>query len=270
MKYNYKQDFKHIFDTPAKMEQESVVVSKIMELLNKGKYDNIYDFVSKNPTYQDFLKKHSLENVVRHFGNTLSEEDFKKIQSELVKITEKKKSFEKENLKTTNIGDHQYITYEGTEKTVFLDNTHTKDNMSIERQLEVLQPTQQEFQTTNATQNTDKMIDELEESKKESFNLQYLKDVNIDNLSERKKQILEVAKHYQLNVSMPIRIDLEREVIVDELNSIMKIEQVNGEFVILGKDNNQKDSIEKTEIKESNSFQKKLVPSPNTLYSENK
>ena len=36
MKYNYRQDYTHIFDTPAKMEQESVVVNKIMDLLNNN------------------------------------------------------------------------------------------------------------------------------------------------------------------------------------------------------------------------------------------
>ena len=60
MKYNYRQDYTHIFDTPAKMEQESAIVSKIMQLLNDNKYDNIYDFITKNPTYQDFLKKHKI------------------------------------------------------------------------------------------------------------------------------------------------------------------------------------------------------------------
>ena len=100
MVYIYKE-YTHIFDTPAKMEQESVIVNKIMELLNKNKYDNIYDFINRNQTYQDFLKNNELENVVRHFGNTLNEADFKMIQDAMVKLTEKKRTFEKENIKTS-------------------------------------------------------------------------------------------------------------------------------------------------------------------------
>ena len=159
MKYVYKE-YKHIFDTPAKMEQESVIVSKIMDLLNKNKYDNIYEFINKNQTYQIFLKNNELENVVKHFGNTLNEEDFRRIQSSIVKLTEQKKSFEKDEIKTTNIDDKEYTTYQGQDKMFFLDNSHS--NMSIERQMEELQPTEQKFQTSDTKENTENMMNELE------------------------------------------------------------------------------------------------------------
>lgn len=268
MKYNYRQDYKHIFDTPAKMEQESVVVSRIMELLNANKYDNIYDFINKNQTYQDFLKKNELENVVKHFGNTLNEEDFKKIQSELVRITEKKKSFQKDNIKTTNIGEEQYVTHEGTDKTTFLDNTHTKDDMSIERQLEELQPTQREFQTTDQTQNTDRMIQELEDSKKETLNFRSIKEVEPSSLNERQRDVLRVAANYQLNSESELRVDLDKNLIVDENNNIMKIEDHNGEYIVVGDNSEQKDSMEKEAGKDPKTFQKTLVPSTNTIYSD--
>ena len=267
MKYDYRQDYKHIFDTPAKREQESVVANKIMELLNKNKYDNIYDFINKNQTYQDFLKNNELENVVRHFGNTLSEQDFKDIQSQMVKITEKKKSFDKENIKTTNIGDQQFVSYESSEKTTFLDNSHAKDDMSIERELEELQPTQQSFQTTDAKLNSDRMMQELADSRKESLNLQYIKDISIDSLNDKQREILGAAINYQLNQQNPIRVDLDRELIVDEFNNIMKIERNNGEFIIVGNNNTQEDTIEPKE--NTVSKQKSLTPSPNTIYSQN-
>lgn len=267
MVYNYKKDYKHIFDTPAKMEQESVVVNKIMELLNINKYDNIYDFINKNQTYQDFLKNHELENVVRHFGNTLSEQDFKDIQSEMVRVTERKKSFEKDDIKTTHIDDKEYVSQQGQEKTFFLDNSGS--NMSIERQMEELQGTEEKFQTTDAKQNTENMMRELEENKKESLNLQYIKDINVDSLNDRQREVLRVAANYQLNMANPIRVDLDRELIVDKFDNIMRIEQNDGEFTIVGDDNQKKDTIEKEEIKEPKTFQKTLTPSPNTIYSEN-
>ena len=34
-----------------------------MELLNNNKYDSIYDFVTKNQTYQDFLKNNEIKGV---------------------------------------------------------------------------------------------------------------------------------------------------------------------------------------------------------------
>lgn len=265
MKYNYRHDYTHIFDTPAKMSQELAVVNKIMDLLNANKYDNIYDFINNNQTYQDFLKQNELENVVKHFGNTLNEEDFKRIQSELVKITEKKRSFEKDNIKTTNIGEEQFVTYEGTDKTTFLDNTYTKDNMSIERQLEELQSTQREFQTTDQKQNTDRMMQELEDSKKETLNFRAIKDIDPASLNEKQKDILRVAAYYGLNSQSEIRVDLERKLILDENNNIMKIEENNGEYIVIGDNREQKDSMEK----EGKTFQKTLVPSPNTIYSAN-
>ena len=269
MKYNYRQDYTHIFDTPAKMEQESVVVSKIMELLNDNKYDNIYDFITKNPTYQDFLKKHDLENVVKHFGNTLNEEDFKRIQSEMVKVTEKKKSFEEDNIKTTTIGEEQFVTYEGADKTTFLDNTHTKDNMSIKRQLEELQPTQREFQTTDEKQNTDRMMQELEDSKKETLGFRTIKEIDPTSLNEKQNDIFRVAANYQLNFETELRVDLERNLIVDRNNNIMKIEEHDGQYIILGDNSEQKHAMEKEAEKEPKTFQKTLVASPNTIYSAN-
>ena len=117
-----------------------------------------------NITSMSEIKDRTCIDLKVEFNN---EEDFKKIQSEMVKITEKKKSFEKDNIKTTNIGEEQFVTYEAADKTTFLDNTHTKDNMTIERQLEELQPTQRDFQTTDQKQNTDRMMQELQDSKKE-------------------------------------------------------------------------------------------------------
>lgn len=264
MKYIYKE-YKHIFDTPAKMEQESVIVSKIMDLLNKNKYDNIYDFINKNQTYQDFLKNNELENVVKHFGNTLNEQDFKNIQNEMVKLTEKKKDFEKENIKTTNIDDKQFNSYQGQERTFFLDNSHS--DMSIERQMEELQKTDQSFQTSDIKQNTENMMKELEQNKKENLNLKYLNEIDVNSLNQKQKEIFDIVANYQLDMPDPIRVDLDREIIVDKFDNIMQIQRNNGEISIIGDHNEKKDSIEKEQTPKT--FQKTLTPSTNTIYSSN-
>lgn len=254
MVYNYRSDYKHIFDTPAKMEQESVVVNKIIELLNNNKYDSIYDFIEKNHTYQDFLKNNNLTTAIKHFGNTLSEEDFIKIQNEMVKITEKKKSIDTENIKTTTIENKEYNLYEGEEKDYFFDNSHS--SMSLERQAEELQKTQKDFQTTDAKENTENIMKELEEEKKESINLKYLHEINFPILNEEEKEIFFAASNYQQNNPTLIRIDIEKGVMVDEDNSIMRIEKNNGEISIIGDNNEIKDTIEKDEPQKT--FQKTL------------
>ena len=261
MVYIYKE-YNHVFDSPAKRQQEIVIVKKIMDLLNKNKYNDIYDFNDKNQTYQNFLKNNELENVVKHFGNTLNEEDFKRIQEQMVKLTEKKKSFEKESIKTTNIGDKQYNTFKGTDKTFFLDNSHS--SMSIERQLEELQPTQQQFQTDDINKNTENMMNELEKEKKESLNLRYLNEFDIDLLNETQKEIFKVAMEHQAKFQNPIRIDIERSLIVDEFNNISKIENNDGEFSIISENDNEKENM-----MEQKTHQKKLIPSTNTIYSDN-
>ena len=269
MKYDYRKDYKHIFDTPAKKEQESAIVNEIMKSLNNNKYDNMYEFITKNPTYQDFLKNHNFGNVVKHFGNTLNEQDYINIQNQMLKIEEKKKSFEKDNIKTTNIGEEQFVTYEGKDKANFLDNTHTKDNMSIERQLEELQPPQRDFQTTDEKVNTDRMMQELQDSKKETLNFRAIKEIDSASLNEKQRDILRVAANYQLNSESELRVDLERNLIVDENNNIMKIEEHDGQYIVIGDNNVQKDSMEKEAEKEPKTFQKTLVASPNTIYSNN-
>ena len=267
MKYNYKNDYKHIFDTPAKMEQESVIANKIMDLLNKNKYDNIDEFISKNPSYQDFLKNNELENVVKHFGNTLSEEDYRAIQEQMKKITEQKKSFDEENINTTKIDEKEFNSYKGSEKTFFLDNSNS--NMSIQRQMEELQSTEQKFQSIDAVKNTENMMQELEKNKKESFNLQALNEINVDKLSEDKKKMFTGAIEYEQASQNPIRIDLEKEVIVDKDDEIMRLTNNDGNIQIQGNNSIEQNNIEKEEEQKSKTFQKTLVPNPNSIYSAN-
>lgn len=262
MVYIYKE-YKHIFDTPAKKEQESVIVNKIMDLLNKNKYDSIHDFFKKNETYQDFLKKNELENVVKHFGNTLNESDYIKIVHEVINLTSKKASFEKENIKTTHIDNKEFNSYKGEDKTFFFDNSNS--SMSIERQMEELQKTQSNFQTDNEKKNTENIMKELEKEKKESLNLKHLNDIDTNNLNSEQIEIFSTALNYQFNNQTPIMVDLDRGIIADELNNISKIEKTPNGFMILNDENQQKEHIEQKQIVKT----KTLAINPNTIYSNN-
>lgn len=264
MVYNYKNDYKHIFDTPAKKQQEMHIVQKIMDLLNKNKYDSIYDFITRNQTYQDFLKNNELENVVKHFGNTLSEEDFRKIQTELVNVTEKKKTSDKENIKTTIIDGNEYAIYDGEKKDYFFDNSHS--NMTIDRQVDEVQQTQNDFQSTDTKQNTENVMQELEKEKKESLKLVYLHEIDITKLNEKQKEIFNIVANYQLDNPTPMRIDLDRGLMIDSENNIMKIENKDGEYAIISENNSVKAPNENKDVKQPKTFQKSLTPNSNTIY----
>ena len=155
MVYNFKE-YKPIFDTPAKREQELAVARKIMDLLNKNKYDDLEEFIKRTNSYQDFLKYNNMTNVVKHFGNTLNEENFTRILENLRVLTKNKKDFEQENIKTTNIENKQYVSFEGQDNTYFIDNSRT--DKSIEAQMKDLQPTEEQFQTSDIRQNTENMF----------------------------------------------------------------------------------------------------------------
>lgn len=264
MVYNYKQHYEHVFDTPAKKQQEMCIVNKIIELLNNNKYDSIKEFVAKTQTYQDFLKMNEMENVVKHFGNTLSEEDFKLIQNQMIKITEKMNTTDKKNVKTTIIDGQEFVSFDGENKDYFFDNSHS--NITIERQMDELQKTQSDFQTTDTTKNTENIMEMLEKEKKETLNLSYIHEIDVSKLNEKQKEIFDVVVNYQLDNPKPIRVDLDRGLIVDSENTINKVDKINGEYYIRSENEEKTRSEEK---KEEKTFQKSLTPNLSTLYSNN-
>lgn len=263
MVYNIKE-YKFLFDTPSKKEQELAVANKIMDLLNKNKYDSLGDFIRRTPTYQGFVKENNMDNVLKHFGNTLNEEDFRKIITNLNELTNAKQNFEKDNIKTTNLGDDEYNTFKGEDKTYFIDNSIS--DKSIEDQMKSLQTQSQSFQTSDIQKNTENMFKELERSKKESLNLQYLNEININNLNQEQRELFQAALNYQLDTNKTIRIDLKNSIIIDENDNIMKIENKEGNYsIIIDQDNTEKSDINSETIKQP---QKQFVLSSknNTMY----
>lgn len=258
MVYNFRE-YEPIFDTPSKREQELAVARKIMDLLNKNKYNNIEEFISKNMNYQDFIKKNRMENVIKHFGNSLTEEDFTQIKNRIFELTKSKQNFEKETIKTTNIDDKEYNSFKGKDKTYFLDNSIS--NSSIEEEMKGIQNKNQQFQTSDVRKNTENMFKELEDRKKESFNLQFLNDINIQMLNNKHRNFFIAAVEYQKRSGHIIRIDLNRGIIVDEEDNIKKIENENGIFFVKETDNSK-------QTEKSTSYQKQLVShaTPNTTY----
>ena len=258
MIYNFKE-YKPIFDTPMKKQQELAVARKIIDLLNKNKYDNLEKFIEKNNNYQDFLKKNNMTIVVKHFGNSLKEDDYIKILENLRVLTKTKLDFDKENIQTVNIDDKQFNSFVGKDKSYFIDNSRT--DIPIEVQMKNLQNTNPDFQTTNRLQNTENMFKELE-TKKEGLNLHYLYEINFDSLSSEEKIFYQLANEYQQNTNGIVQIDLTKGIIIDEENKISKIEKNSETYYINnGENDNSKDnSTEK-------SHQKTLTPKNNSIHS---
>lgn len=258
MVYNFKE-YKPVFDTPMKRIQERAVSTTIMDLLNKNKYDNLEEFISKNGNYQDFLKKNSKNIVMQHFGKILSEEDYIRILENLRVLTKSKKEFEQENIKTTNLDDKQFSSFKGEDKTYFIDNSGQKKN--IEERMSDLQPTEEKFQTANQKQNAENLFKELE-NRNDGLSLLYLNEINYDSLNNEEKVLFQIAQSYQQGVEGVIRVDLKKGIIVDEADNIMRIQETNGEFTITKNEN----GVEKQQ-QPTKAPQKKLTASKNTIYS---
>lgn len=262
MVYNSKK-YKPVFNTPMKRQQELAIATKIMSLLNKNKYDNLNEFIAKNNNYQNFLQNNEMENVVKHFGNTLTQDDFKIILENLKNLAKAKQDFEKDNIKTTNIGDKEFNSFEGDNKTYFIDNSNS--NKTIEEQMKDLQTTQNNFQTSSIKQNTENMFKELENNKKESLNLRYLNEIDASKLNFEEYELYQIAINYQLEKGEPIRIDLQRGILVDIKDNITKINKKNGEFSIIS----DTDSTQKANNVEEKSYQKQLKLMPAINYQNN-
>lgn len=264
MLYNLKE-YTYIFDTPQKKQQERVIIEKIMNILNNKKNDNLEEFIYKNENYQNFLKKNNMDTVIKHFGNTLNEQDYKNILENLRKLTNSKNDFDKNNIKKTNIEGEEFITFNGQDKTYYLDNSNT--NKSLEEQMRDLQVTQQNFQTNDIKKNTENMISELANTKKETLNHIYLNEINFESLNLEEQKIYEVAKNYQLQAGYPLMIDINRKVIIDK-DEIKKIVYENGKYLIIS-DLNKEQHINKDEKVDTKAKQFTLKPNTNTIYSNN-
>lgn len=264
MYYNYKE-YETILDTPQKRIQEKAIVNKIMEILNNNRYDGDLDiFIENNKTYQDCLKNNNLDNVVKHFGNTLKEEHYVLILENLKKLTKNKQSFDQNNIKTINFDNNEFNSYNGVNKKFYFDNSGS--NKKLEDQMKDLQKTSISFQSANTKQNTENMMSELEKNTKQSLNLQYLNDIIFSSLSYEEQQMYLIAKDFENSIEGLIKIDLNKGVFIDKDEKMYKITERNGEFSIIGENTNEiieSNSFDKTNEK---GYQKKLTPNFNTIY----
>ena len=257
----YKCDeYKPLFDTPMKRKQEAAIATAIMKILNKNKYDNLEEFIAKNPNYQDFYKKFSTEPIILNFRLELKhfiEADYIRILENLRLLTKAKKEFDQENIKTTDLGNKKFSSLKGEDKTYIVDMS--SDKKEIQEKMAYLQPTQEQFQTSDGKQNAENLFKELE-SRQEGLSLHSLNEINYDSLNNEEKLLFQIAQSHRKDTNGVIRVDLKKGIIVDEDDNIMKIEEVNGEFIVTKNEN----GVEKQE-QPTKAPQKKLTASRNTL-----
>ena len=231
MEYKFNE-YERVMDTPNKSLEERALVERIMSILNENKkYSSLEDFVKENATIDEFKKNNNMDVVLKHFGNRLNQEDYEKILNSLKKLTEQKLSFDKEGIKTTNIDDREYVTYEGKDENFYLNNSYS--NKSIEEQMSDLQEEDKDLQTSDIKENTNRILESMKKDKKIELTLRYLNEINYEVLNEEQQQLFKFAFDYQKNSNGLIRVDLDEKIMVDNDNNIMKIEKNNGELEIV-------------------------------------
>jgi len=62
---------------------ELVVIKKIEDFLNAGRYADIEDFIRKNPNFITFLRNNKLDTVLSHSKSSITEEDYINIITKL-------------------------------------------------------------------------------------------------------------------------------------------------------------------------------------------
>ena len=90
----------------------------------------------------------------------------------------------------------------------------------------------------------------------------FLNEINFDSFNNEEKLLFQIAQSYRKDSNEVIRIDLKKGIIVDDNDNIMKIEEVNGEFIITKMENN----VDKQQQADK-APQKRLTASRNTLNS---
>ena len=141
--------------------EELAVVAVIMTLLNNNKFDNIDDALRySGNSLSQFLKNNNRDIVPLHYGNALKDTDFDSIIKNFKEMIDKKMVIDEESLHKSNFDDKEYVEHNGT---VFSNDYKEKE---IEDELKDIQQENPEYQSEDATKNTDALVDHVVDNKK--------------------------------------------------------------------------------------------------------
>lgn len=233
MKYKieeYKQAFKS--KDSAKDRLEIKLAEKIIEILNNKAYtyNDIDEFIKMNSDYRNFLKNNNLNTVMNHFENYVTESDFKRILQNFKLLTKKKMEVNDSKINRFNFTGNkteEFVAMEGNKGTHIIQN----NNQGLDKKIEQIQAQNASIQTEGADENTRRIADVLDQETK-TLNPKYLYEINYNVLTDKEQEIFMVASFYQERFPGLIRVDLANGLIIDENNKIMKIDKLNGKFVI--------------------------------------
>jgi len=253
MFYSYKEydpefvvDFKTI---PKKMAAKSFV-NYIFDVLNNKTYADIETFFKDNSTFELFLKNYvknvgkssssikiNSSMIIRHFGGPLEESDYQLIIQSIFKLTEKKRSFNGEQIKTTDVDKKEVVSYKNEENdSIYLINSNDK---SISEQLEEKQKDDVSYQTLNADQNASNMLKDLENHSKESLHLVPLKDLisDLDSLNEKDRELIFEVVSRSSDID-DVKVDLENGMYIDNYGNVSQIKNKDGDIKEYGGEDN--------------------------------
>lgn len=196
------KEYQFIFDAPQKRMNELFVVQTIMNLLNKGKYADLEDFLAKSSTYADFINNNRLDTVVKSFYNCFTESDYERLVARLKELTNKKSSLKIDNLKVSNFDDVKYV------------------ENSI-------------FKMAASKENTDRILDTMKKDIKTNDGFISLYQVNQNDLIPEQKKMFDTAFRYQEDQNDLILINLEQGAIKTSNGKVIKIESLSdgAEFI---------------------------------------
>ena len=244
-------EFSIEFKTIKKNSAEKAFVKYIFKVLNGKKYRDIDSFYMHNSNFYSFLENYIKEkgrtntiaklktNVLSsHFGESLTEDDYQLIIRSIIKLTERKKKFDQENIKTTQVDNKEVTSYTNNNSSTYLINSSDK---KIEDQLGEKQPDDESFQTTDPEKNAENMFKDLEKKQKQSLNLIPLRDIisDLDKLSEDEKGfVFKIVNN--LEYVSNIQVDLNQRMYVDSKGNVSTIKRIDGEDTIYGGEENTK------------------------------
>lgn len=237
------------------------VKNKIKNFITTDLYRDLDEFIKDNPTFEDF-KQHAKSNELYRRAlncspNTITEDDYQQILSELRAELEEKMRIEKEKINTVYVNGKEISTYKTDDGSVItVDNSYSKK--TIPEQLEDIQKKYSRFRQ-NGDKNTIELMEYIEEEIKPEPNFQDVDDLSTSSLTQEDREKAAVAQAYQTSTDNEVTVNLEDGLILDN-DKILEIHQndtgytvtapnqVNGEMET--EDTTLKKSPQKTLIKQ--------------------
>lgn len=209
-----------IFDSGQKSEGENYIMAIIVNLLCSNKFDSLENLMKYNENnYKTFLKNNKKDNIPLHFGNSLNNDDFQKIISNYKKMQEDKMKYSMENVNVKKIDSKEYIEYNGQ----VLDNSYAAKK--VENELSDMQRQSSEYQSLNQQQNTDRMMREMSNTKKEEINFTSLDSIEREKLNNEEQKKYDAALVQEYLTGDDKKISLNNDLIKDDNNNIAKLDE---------------------------------------------